>query len=183
MTTYVIPGIPTVGIDTIKPYWRNPRDITQASVDKMVNTIREYGYLLPILIDGEGVIITGHRRFAALRQMGATEVSVLVAANMDPAKVREFRVVENKTGEEVAWDLDTLVLELRTFDDRVLTDYFPTVDLEVGSVLKDLNDEVTQEHVDRASAAVTDVGSSQQVVLRSVTCPSCYHQFEVRQDT
>ena len=174
-TTIDAPDLQKVALDSIRPYWRNPRKISDSAVEAVANSIRRYGYQQPIVIDTDDVIITGHTRYAALRKLGVTEVPVLVA-DLPPEKVREYRVLDNRVAEYSNWDMDSLVLELREFEDDLLSTYFPEVDLEVGEVEAV---RVSVEDVRDAEDQVTDVGKATAMRTVEVVCPSCFHTFDI----
>lgn len=169
------PDMRLVPLDSIRPYWRNPRKISESAVEAVADSIRRYGYQQPIVVDTDDVIITGHTRYAALRKLGVDEVPVLVA-HLEPEKAREYRVLDNRVAEYSAWDMDSLVLELREFEDDLLTTYFPEVDLEVGEVEAV---RVSVEDVRDAEENVTDVGKATTMRTVEVVCPSCFHSFEI----
>lgn len=95
----------------IKPYERNPRD-NSAAIQKVAASIQEFGFLQPIVVDGDGVILAGHTRYAAAQSLGLTEVPVLCAAGLTEAQARAFRLADNKTAELSKWDTALLADEL-----------------------------------------------------------------------
>ena len=101
-------------IDDLIPYARNPRKNDGAAVDKVAASIKEFGFRQPIVVDNEGVIIAGHTRHKAARQLGLTEVPVHVAGDLTETQARAFRIADNRTGDESTWDDELLRLE---FDD------------------------------------------------------------------
>lgn len=179
--TSVTGTVETRPLDSIRPYWRNPRTIPEQAVNAVMDSIQRYGYRNLILVDSDGVIVNGHTRYAALRKLGVEEVAVMVAHDLPAEKVREFRIMDNKTGEFSGWDFDALVLELREVEDIILDTYFPEVDLEVGTL--DTIDQVTREDVEKAEEKVTDTGTAKVVDVTAITCPSCFHTFDVKTDT
>jgi hypothetical protein len=68
-----VPEMQLMAVESIKPYWRNPRRITQDAVDKVAESIRQYGYVQPIVVDRDHVVIVGHTRLRAVVQLGWTE--------------------------------------------------------------------------------------------------------------
>jgi len=98
-------------IDSVTPYARNPR-INTGAVATVAASIREFGWQQPIVVDGQGVIICGHTRLLAARQLGLTEIPVHVATNLTPAQTKAFRILDNKSHELSSWDLELLPLEL-----------------------------------------------------------------------
>jgi site-specific DNA-methyltransferase (adenine-specific) len=98
-------------INEIKPYEKNPR-INDEAVDAVVTSIREYGFRQPIVVDADGVIIVGHTRWKAAKQLGLTEVPVHIATDLSPEKVKAYRIADNQTGNIAEWDYDLLPVEL-----------------------------------------------------------------------
>jgi len=93
------------------PYPGNPRDNDRA-VEAVANSIREFGFRQPIVIDEERVIIVGHTRFKAAQRLGLDKVPVHQAVGLSPAQVKAYRLADNKTAELAGWDEDLLVKEL-----------------------------------------------------------------------
>ncbi len=98
-------------IDRVKPYDNNPRN-NDGAVDAVANSIREYGFRQPLVVDTDGVIICGHTRYKAAQQLGLDKVPVHVAKDLTPEQIRAYRIADNKTGELATWNLDLLPLEL-----------------------------------------------------------------------
>ncbi|MGH8568488.1 MAG: DNA modification methylase [Gammaproteobacteria bacterium] len=99
-------------LDSIRPYGRNPRAITDAAVAKVTESIREFGFRQPIVVDGQRTIIAGHTRFLAAQRLGLTEVPVHIASNLTPAQAQAYRLADNRTNQEAKWDKDLLAAEL-----------------------------------------------------------------------
>jgi DNA modification methylase len=99
-------------IETVHPYARNARQISTKAVDKVAASLREFGWRQPIVVDRDHIIICGHTRLLAARQLGLKEVPVHVAENLSPAQVRAYRLLDNRSHEETTWDEDLLSLEL-----------------------------------------------------------------------
>lgn len=100
----------------IKPYARNPRKNDQA-VDAVANSIREFGFKVPIVIDAKHEIVAGHTRYKSAQKLGMIEVPCIVADDLTPAQVKAFRLADNKVGELAGWDFDALALELEDITD------------------------------------------------------------------
>lgn len=100
-----------VPIDQVTPYGRNPRK-NQAAVAKVANSLREFGWRQPIVVDEAMVIVVGHTRLLAAQKLGMAEVPVHIATGLTPAQVKAYRLADNRTGEEADWDVDLLRLEL-----------------------------------------------------------------------
>jgi len=110
--------------ETLKPYPHNPRLISQAAIDKVLASVREFGWRQPIVVDEDGVILVGHTRRLAAIKGGYKQVPVHDATGLSDAQKRAYRLADNRTGEESQWDLPALRGELS--DLRAL---LPSLDL------------------------------------------------------
>jgi hypothetical protein len=164
-----------LSIDEIKPYENNPRTITDEAVAAVRQSLETYGYQQPIVVDQEHVVIVGHTRRQALIQMGVTEVPVLVA-RLTEEQAKQYRLVDNRTGEMSTWDFNQLIIELREWETGLLDQYFPDLNLDV--VTSD-DAAVTQKQVDDAVASIEVTPDNKDVMTTTVTCPSCFHEFAV----
>jgi hypothetical protein len=99
-------------LEKIIPYARNARKIPLQAVDKVAASIREFGWRQPIVVDRHGVIICGHTRLLAAYKLGLREAPVHVAANLTPAQVRAYRLLDNRSHDESSWDDELVGLEL-----------------------------------------------------------------------
>ncbi len=104
--------IQTKAIDDLKPYAQNPRKISEAAVDAVAASIKRYGWKVPVVISANGTLVTGHTRLAAARKLGLAEIPCIVADDLTPEMLREFRLVDNRTNELTGWDLGLLATEL-----------------------------------------------------------------------
>ena len=98
-------------VDEIRPYEKNPR-INDGAVDAVVNSIREFGFRQPIVVDNDGVIIVGHTRWKAAKKMGLEKAPVHVATDLSPEQIKAYRIADNKTDEIADWDYELLPIEL-----------------------------------------------------------------------
>lgn len=93
-----------MSIDKLTPYENNPR-INDGAVDAVVNSIREFGFKNPIIVDKDNVIICGHTRLKAAARLNLSTVPVIRAEDLTEDQVRAFRLADNKTAELAEWDL------------------------------------------------------------------------------
>jgi len=107
-SSMIIENLP---IDSVFPYKGNPR-INDNAVDKVMASIRDFGFRQPIVVDENMEVVVGHTRLLAARKLGLKEVPVHIAKDMTPEKAQAYRIVDNKTGEIAEWDLDLLSREL-----------------------------------------------------------------------
>jgi DNA modification methylase len=92
-------------------YPLNARKWKPAAVAKVAESIKNYGWRQPIVVDDAGVIVIGHLRRAAARQAGLTQVPVHVAAGLSPEVIRGLRLADNRTHDEAEWDMELLARE------------------------------------------------------------------------
>lgn len=109
----------SVSIGEIKPYWNNPRIITDISA--VVRSIEAFGFRNPIIVDRNMTIITGHVRHMAASALGMSEVPVIIAEDMTEEQARAYRLADNKTGELATWDREKLDEELEALAEEDLT--------------------------------------------------------------
>lgn len=131
------------GIDTIHPYGNNPRKNDDA-IQPVANSIKEFGFKVPIIIDSSGEIVTGHTRYKAAKLLGMTEVPCIVADDLDEKQIQAFRLADNKVGEFAKWDEDALAQEIAaltgSFD---MSELFGFVTKEAQYALPGLESHVT----------------------------------------
>ncbi len=104
-------------IDEIKPYPGNPRQ-NDGAVDAVARSLREFGFRQPIVVDADDVIIVGHTRWRAAKQLGLVQVPVHVVTDLTPAQVRAYRIADNQTATIAEWDMDLLPIELLALRDQ-----------------------------------------------------------------
>ena len=129
--------------DQVMPDPRNPRTHPARQIEKIVASIKEFGFANPILVDDQSVVIAGHGRLLAAKKMGLAEVPTIELGNLSNAQKKALRIADNKIALESGWDPDLLKIELKdisAFDvtfDLELTG-FASGELDV--LLKDQDD-------------------------------------------
>lgn len=101
-----------VATEKLVPYARNSRTHSPAQVDKIAASIREFGFLNPVIIDGENGIIAGHCRILAAHKLGLTEVPCVEASYLTPAQKRAYIIADNRLALDAGWDNEMLKIEL-----------------------------------------------------------------------
>ena len=105
-------------IAELRDYENNPRD-NDGAVDAVAESIKQFGFKVPIVIDKDGVIIAGHTRRKAAEKLGLKKVPCIVADDLTPEQIKAFRLADNKTAELAEWDMEALekeLAELTAFD-------------------------------------------------------------------
>lgn len=93
------------------PYSRNPRRNDEA-VPMVMNSIKEFGFKVPIVVDRNNIIVCGHTRFKAALKLGLETVPCIVADDLSAEQIKAFRLADNKVSEKAEWDFEILSGEL-----------------------------------------------------------------------
>ena len=98
-------------IGEVRPYERNPR-LNDGAVQAVAESLKEFGWRQPIVVDADGTIVAGHTRYKAALALGMQTVPVTVASDLTPEQVQAYRLADNKVGELATWDMGLLADEL-----------------------------------------------------------------------
>lgn len=146
------------------PYENNPRN-NENAVEAVMNSIREFGFKVPIVIDKDNVIVAGHTRFEAAKKLGMEAVPCIVADDLTEEQVRAFRLADNKTAELAGWDfrmleeeLDRLELDMSQFGFKI------SDDIDIDSFFSDAEPTEKEEPVKDEP--------------KKIQCPHCGEWFE-----
>ena len=114
--------IKMIKVDELIPYENNPRKNDEA-VNYVMQSIKDFGFKVPIVIDKDNTIIAGHTRYKASQELGLKEVPCIVADDLTEEQVKAFRLADNKVGELASWDYDLLNMELDDILEFNMEDY------------------------------------------------------------
>jgi len=153
-------------IDRVRPYEKNPRRNDKA-VQAVAESIREFGFRQPIVVDSDGVIVVGHTRYKAALKLGLKTVPVHVAADLTPPQARAYRLADNRTAENAEWDVDLLPIELGELRDEGF-------DLKLAG----FSDKELAEYLREFDTDLED-GDADADAADTVRCPKCGHEFPV----
>lgn len=109
-------------INEVIPYEKNPR-INDNAVPAVMKSIEEFGFKVPIVIDKNGTIVTGHTRLKAAKKLGMKTVPCIVADDLTPEQIKAFRLADNKVAEAAEWDMELLNEELDGIIDIDMSDF------------------------------------------------------------
>lgn len=126
-----------IPIEEVTPYTNNPRHNDKA-VDQVANSIKEFGFKVPIIIDKNNVIVAGHTRVKAAKKLGLESVPCIMADDLSEEQVKAFRLADNKVSELAEWDFDKLEEELNNI----------SIDMSVfgfESLIEELEPEVVED--------------------------------------
>ena len=122
-------------IDVLKPYDKNPRKNKEA-VKYVAESIKEFGFKQPIVIDKNNVVVCGHTRLLAAKQLGLKEVPCILADDLTEEQINAYRLVDNKTNEFAEWDYELLNEELFNL---------PSLDMELFGFEEKKEEQIAEE--------------------------------------
>ena len=144
-------------VNELVPYENNPR-INDGAVEYVKNSIKEFGFKVPIVIDKDNVIVAGHTRLKASLELGLKEVPCIIADDLSEEQIKAFRLADNKVSEKSQWDFSKLNEELDSI-------------LDIDMSLFDFsNDEIDWSNVDDLSDETYDKPEHNML-----QCPNCHH--------
>lgn len=97
------------------PYENNPR-FNEDAIDKVAESIKEFGFKVPIIIDSNNVIVAGHTRQLSAKKLGMEQVPVIVADDLSDSQIKAFRLADNRVAEFSEWDFELMYKELNSLD-------------------------------------------------------------------
>ena len=148
--------------EVLKPYENNPRQHSEAQLDRLVRSIKEFGFTNPILIDDDCNVIAGHGRLLAAELMGLAQVPTITLGHLTAEQRRAYVIADNQLALNSTWDDDVLQAELQAlgeagFDLTLLGwgDDLPTFGEDIDlSALDDMDDDPTAELADGVMKAI-----------------------------
>lgn len=142
------------------PYENNPR-INDNAVEAVANSIREFGFKVPVVIDKDKVIVAGHTRIKAAEMLGIEKVPCIIADDLTPDQIKAFRLVDNKTSELATWDFQALLEERQGIDIDLTQFGFGSIDdVEIDDFFVENNAENSKEK-------------------KTIVCPHCGETIEL----
>src|SRR5215469_9062796 len=122
------------GIDDLEPDPGNPRRHSKKQIRQIADSIKAFGFNVPILLDREGNVIAGHGRLLACRLLGITEVPTLCLEHLTPEQVRAFRIADNRLTEISTWDDRLLAEQLKDLSLQGLDFNIEVTGFEMGEI-------------------------------------------------
>lgn len=175
----------TLPLSKIHPYAGNPR-INSAAIAPVQESIKQFGYMVPIVVDTQNVIILGHTRYHALVGLDAKQKVRVIVTDISTAKANALRIAENRASEISEWDETALMEELRTLENpKDMAPFFP--DAELAKLMKQMRGlttvVTTTESVSRAAKRLTSrfAATAQNATdaVRMVKCAECEQMFGI----
>jgi DNA modification methylase len=155
---------------------RNPRQHSQRQIDQISNSIREFGFIVPVVVDDKNQVIVGHGRVLAAKKLRMPEIPVIAIHHLSAAQLKAFRLADNKLAQNAHWDerlLGETLLELKElnpdFDLSITGFSLPEIDLAIQKLSR-----ISIEDVNNLSsvtgAAVCEVGDTWQLSDHRLYC-------------
>ena len=157
-----------VPIGDVHPYEDNPRR-NDGAVQALANSLREFGWKQPIVVDADGTIVVGHTRYKAALALEMAEVPVVVASDLTPEQCAAYRLADNRVGELATWDNELLAQELDGLADIDMGAFGFIGDADIDALFMD----------DDSGIGASDQDGGQEPERRTVTCPHCGEMFEL----
>ena len=167
MSIHIPSVIEKVPIDSLIPYAKNARTHSEDQIDQIANSMREFGWTSPVLVDADGGIIAGHGRLLAAKKVGLSQVPVIRLAHLTEAQRRALVLADNKLALNARWDNQLLAEEIRMLDSEQF-------DL---SVIGFSLDEIENLTVEPDFAPGTESDQGQLDEKKKTICPGCGHEF------
>ena len=132
-------NITDVKIDDITPYHDNPRVNTDA-INVVKKSLSEFGFQQPLVLDKDNIIIVGHTRFAAARELGFKDVPCFIAEDLSEDKIKAYRIMDNKSAEYASWNYGLLTKEITDLlESNYDLEYTGFTDVELEDMGFDMN--------------------------------------------
>jgi ParB-like chromosome segregation protein Spo0J len=133
-------------IEELKPYENNPR-FNDEAVEQVANSIKEFGFKVPMVIDKNNVIVAAHTRYKASLELGLKEVPCIVADDLTEEQIKAFRLADNKVSELAQWNYDLLDEELQELLDFNMEDFGFSIQIEDIDIMNNGSYEEPEEKI------------------------------------
>lgn len=133
------------GTEKVKPYEHNPRNNDDA-VEYVANSIKEFGFQQPIVVDKNMVVIVGHTRLKAAKRLGLKKVPIVVADNLTPEQVKAYRLADNKTNELADWNDEELITEIEGINDLDMVDFGFDIDFSDLDTSDEFEEDISEDN-------------------------------------
>ena len=153
----------SVSPNDIFPFLRNPRVIPAIAVDKVARSIEMFGFRQPIVVDANFVIVVGHTRHLAAKQLGLAKVPVIIVTDKTDEELDAYRIVDNRSSEFTNWDMTKVKEQVdkdNELDEFFTDDFFNPPDSATQLTDWDAKkDAVSDYDVDEKLAAIAETTS------------------------
>lgn len=147
-------------IGKLKPYAKNPRDNRDA-VKYVAESIKQFGFKVPLVIDHDNVVVCGHTRLLAAKRLQLTKVPCIVADDLTDEQIKAFRLADNKVAEKAEWDFGLLSDELGDILNLDMADFGFDIDIDFGAETTEEQEEDHAEHTQERVENILNLGIAQ----------------------
>jgi len=157
----------------IKPYQNNPKQHSEKQITQIINSIKEFKFNNPILIDENNEIIAGHGRMLAAKHLGMTEVPVIRLTHLSEPQKRAYRIADNKLTENGEWDIDMLKLEFKDLEKLNLDfnlDITGFDNIEIDNILNPVMPDEKLNNIPEVKTIVSKPGDIWQMGEHRIIC-------------
>ena len=154
----------------ITPYEKNPRKNDDA-VPFVKNSIQQFGFKVPLIIDEGGCIVAGHTRYKAAQELGMEKVPCIMASDLTPEQVKALRIADNKTAEKAEWDTELLTQEIKDLAGKFDMEDFGFGDFELSIMMEGFDE-----------SAIDDLfadAPEKKKEPKQIRCPHCGEMIDV----
>lgn len=159
-----------INIEELKPYLNNAKLHPNNQIEQLKRSIKDYGYIAPVIVDKDYNIIAGHGRYQALKELDYKDIEVVIIDNLSEDKIKEYRLLDNKLNSNSDYSkkaLELELLDLPNFD-------YEFFDFKITNINEDLEfDFLSEEDINDLDKDVED-----KVPDNKSVCPKCGYEFE-----
>jgi ParB/RepB/Spo0J family partition protein len=159
--------VETVKTDDIFPYHNNPKTHPPEQIDKLCSSIKNYGFTVPLVIDNDNEIITGHGRYKAAQKLGMKELPVIKRDDLTDAEAKALRIADNKVAES-EWDMEMLEVEFEAIEDE----FTGFDEIEIEGITEEID-------IDSFFEEAEENDKNKDNKNKSVKCPNCGEVIEI----
>lgn len=167
-----------INIQDIKEYENNPR-FNDNAVDAVAKSIEEFGFKVPIILDKNNIIVAGHTRLKAAKQLGLNIVPCLVADDLTEEQIKAFRLADNKVGELAEWDFIKLEEELRNIQNIDMSSFEFDMSFFDEELQADDDEFDVEEALEEIEEPITNYGDIYQLGEHKLICGDSTLQEDV----
>jgi hypothetical protein len=175
-------------VDSLIPYDRNPKTHPDSQINQLVESIKEWGWTVPILIDEDDNVIAGHGRLYAAQKLEMDEVPCLIISGLSEAQKKAYVIADNKLGENGDWDMGLYFSELKEISQQGFDLSVIGTDIDISSLnyqpdLQPMTEYPDIEERDLTNAEnklgdnINRISANTGADSIEVVCPNCAHTF------
>lgn len=181
--------ISMIPIDDLIPYERNPRQHPESQIEELKNSIRQWGWTMPVLVDENQTVLAGHGRLFAAKELGISDIPCIKASGWSEEQKKAYVIADNQIANNSNWDTSLLIKELRLVNESG----FDMSQFGFDASYFDSYEPVYNPDFDRSSIQDSDIGKAQGKIdtqinglqqekadlAVEVMCPHCGGEFSV----